>query len=323
MPLQTDRPKAQYNCGQEELYAVAILGWNSYLDNVPDFTNHLTTYTLAYGNAQKAAVTAASDMPDAQQRDEISESFRILLEDEADKCLIQWKNLESYILHSFPEKLHKAKLEGAGSTHYDSAANNNWDEVDALMKSGKKFITDNNAKLTTGGMPAAFPATFNTVKTDFEKAFTDFEDAQQDNEEIRDAKINANNALHDSLTSMFDDGQKIYRNNAAKRDRFTFSTVLSLVSGAGLAGVKGTCSPDSAVSAGITIKCVAQNKSTTADDTGKYTLNLQSGDNIAVDYSAPGFVSKTITLNISVGTMSTQNITLIPAPPPPQPPIPA
>ncbi|MBI4931635.1 MAG: hypothetical protein HY841_12775, partial [Bacteroidetes bacterium] len=112
MPLQTPRPKAQYNCGQEELYAVAILGWNSYLENVSDFTNHLTTYTTAYGNAQIALVTAASDMPDAQQRDEISESFHVLLEDEKDKCLIQWQNLESYILHSFPEKLQKAKLEG-------------------------------------------------------------------------------------------------------------------------------------------------------------------------------------------------------------------
>ncbi|MBI4931705.1 MAG: hypothetical protein HY841_13125, partial [Bacteroidetes bacterium] len=54
-----------------------------------------------------------------------------------------------------------------------------------------------------------------------------------------------------------------------------------------------------------------------------YALNLQSGNNIVVDYSAPGFNTKSITLNISVGTMSTQNVTLVPSPPPPPPPNPA
>lgn len=316
MPLQANRPKAQYNCGQEEFYAVALLGWNSYLENTPDFTNHLTTYTTAYGNAQKTAVTAASDMPDAQQRDEVSESLRVQLEVAAEACLIQWKNLESYILHSFPENLHKAKLEGAGSTHYEAAAGNDWEEVEALMKSGKQFITANNAALTAGGMPTAFPATFNTVKTNFETVYSAFEDAQQDNEELRDQKINANNSVFESLMQMFDDGQKIYRTNPAKRERFTFTKILELVSGPGLAGVKGTCSPVQAVQAGVTIKCAAQNKTTVADDDSKYALNLQSGNNIAVEYSAPGFEPKTLTLDIEVGTMSTQNVTLNPSPTP-------
>lgn len=316
MPLQTNRPKAQYNCGQEELYAVALLGWNSYLENTPDFTNHLTTYTTAYGNAQLSAVTAASNMPDAQQRDEVSESLRVQLEVAAEACLIQWKNLESYILHSFPENLHKAKLEGAGSTHYEAASGSNWEEVEALMKSGKQFITANNAALTAGGMPVAFPTTFNNVKTNFDTLYAGFEDAQQDNEELRDQKINANNALHATLMSMFDDGQKIYRNNPAKRERFTFAKVLGLVSGPGLAGVKGTCGPVAAVQAGVTIKCNAQSKSTVANDDGTYALNLQSGNNIAVEYSALGFETKIITLDVSVGTMSTQNITLNPSPAP-------
>jgi hypothetical protein len=323
MPLQSNRPKAQYNCGQEELYAVATLAWKSYLENIIDFTAHLTTYTTAYGNAQLAAVTTASDMPDAQQRDEKSESLRVLLQTAADNCLIQWKNLESYVLHSFPENLQKAKLEGAGSTHYDAASNNNWDEVNALMKSGKQFITANNAALAANGMPAAFPTTFNTAKTNFETAFANFESSQQGNEELRDQKINANNAIHTTLTAMLDDGQKIYRKNPAKRDRFIFSTVLGLVSGVGLAGVKGFVTPDSAVVAGVTIKCASQNKSAAPDDDGKYVLNLQSGSNIAVVYSAPGFAPKTVTVNIIPGTVSTQDVTLDPNPPPPPPPNPA
>jgi len=233
MPTTSPRPKAEYSCTQQELYQVCFLIWDSYLENVADFTNENTTYTTAFGQAQRAAVLAAKQMPDFQQRDEASETFGILLKDAADECIIKWQSLEGYIKKSFPKNLQKPKLEAAGASHYDKAADGNWEEVSALMESGKKFIADNNAKLITGGMPSGFPAVFNTARTDFENVYTQFKDAQQDAEELRDAKINANNDLHRAISSLDEDGQKIYRKNGAKRERFTFSTVLELVSGAG------------------------------------------------------------------------------------------
>lgn len=247
MPLSKDRPKAEYHCAQEELYQVCFLIWDSYLENVADFTNENTTYTLAFGQAQRAAVLAAKQMPDFQQRDEASETLGILLKQASEQGIIKWQSLEGYIEKSFSEDLWKPKKEAAGSTHYDKAVQGNWEEVSALMESGKKFIAANTAKLTTGGMPGSFPAAFNTARTDFENLYTQYKDAQQDAEELRDDKINANNAINSAVASLDRDGQKVYRNNPAKRERFTFSTVLELVSGAGATTKTVTIAPATSV----------------------------------------------------------------------------
>lgn len=244
-PLSTPRPQNQYNCTQEELYQVCFLGWDSYLENVADFTNTNTTYTLLLGQTNRADVKTAKKLPDFQARDKASESLLILMKDAANLCQIQWKLLETHIKKSFPQTLHKPNLEAAGSDHYEKAGQGNWESVSALMESGESFVTNNTPALTAGGMPAAFPLAFTTAHTDYETLFTQFEDAQQDKEEQRDIKINANNSIYKTLTSMFEDGQKIYRNNPAKRERFTFTSVLELVSGNGAATKEITINPNS------------------------------------------------------------------------------
>jgi len=244
MALTTPRPKSEYKCSQEELYQVCLLTWDSYLSNVADFTSANTTYTAAYGNTNRTAVITAKQLPDFQARDEASESSLIQMKDVADLCLIQWNLLETHIKKSFPENLHKPKIEAAGGDHYEKAAQSNWESVSALMESGKTFITANNATLTTGGMPSGFPAAFNSSKTAFENLYTQLNDADQDAEEARDTKINANNAIFKTITSVNEDGQKIYRNKPAKRERFTFSKVLELVSGAGTSTKTVTINPN-------------------------------------------------------------------------------
>ena len=131
------------------------------------------------------------------------------------------------------------------------------------------------------------------------------------------AKITANNDINNKLTAMFADGQAIFRNNSDKANLFTFDYVLGLISSPGTAGVKGTVTPDAAVQAGVTVGCAAQNKTTVPDDTGKYSLSLQSGNGIIVTASALGFVSESKTVDVPVGTFVTVNFTLIANPPPP------
>lgn len=245
MAITTPRPQAQYRCTQEELYQVCFLTWDSYLSNVADFTSVNTTYTAAYGNTNRTAVKTAKKLPDFQARDEASESLLIQMKDTADQCLIQWNLLETHIKKSFPENLHKPKIESAGGDHYEKAGQNNWESVSALMESGNNFITNNTPALNTGGMPAGFPAAFSSAKTNFENLYTQLKDSEQDSEEARDIKINANNAIFKIITSLNEDGQKIYRNNPAKRERFTFSKVLDLVSGAGTSTREITINPNS------------------------------------------------------------------------------
>src|SRR3990172_1740509 len=154
MAITKDRPKSEYKCRQQELYQVCLLTWDSYLENVADFTSENTNYTVAFGQQQRQAVLDAKKMPDFQQRDEASETFGISLKEAAEEGLIKWQSLEGYIKKAFDKKFWKTKLEGAGSTHYGKAADFNWEQVSALLEAGKKFIADNTAVLTSpGGMP--------------------------------------------------------------------------------------------------------------------------------------------------------------------------
>lgn len=166
------------------------------------------------------------------------------MKDTADQCLIQWNLLETHIKKSFPENLHKPKIEAAGGDYYEKAGQNNWESVSALMESGNNFITNNNPALATGGMPGGFPGAFLTAKNNYETLYTQLKDSEQDSEEARDTKINANNLLHKAVSSLNEDGQKIYRNKPAKRERFTFTKVLELVSGAGASTRTVTINPN-------------------------------------------------------------------------------
>src|SRR3990170_361846 len=108
MALTEERPKAEYKCTQQELYQVCLLTWDSYLENVGDFTGENTNYTVAFGNMNRQAVLDAKKMPDFQQRDEASETLLVLLKEASDECLIKWQSLEGYIKKAFKENLWKA-----------------------------------------------------------------------------------------------------------------------------------------------------------------------------------------------------------------------
>ena len=233
MSLKRERPKAEYNCAQDEFYRVCLLGWDSYLNNVNSFGAFNTTYTATLGNTRRAEVLNAQALPDFQARDEQKETAGILLDQKADDCLIKWKALESHIKKSFPKNLHKPKIESAGSDYYHTAANDNWESVSAIMSSARNFIAENTAVLATGGMPSNFPLDFSNLKSEFNDLHGIFQTAKQNAEEQRDEKINANNECFKALSDMFEDGQKIFRYEAAKRERFTFTKILHHVSGSG------------------------------------------------------------------------------------------
>ena len=102
MALSPSRPTIGYNSTQEELYKVCLIGWDSYQENLADFTAFSTTYTLALGQVAIAAVDAAQHLPDYQQRGKQAESLLIDLANAATQCLIQWKFLEGHIKQAFP-----------------------------------------------------------------------------------------------------------------------------------------------------------------------------------------------------------------------------
>lgn len=232
--LSTERPVAAYNCTQQELYSVAKIGWKSFLENIISFAPFSTKYTAVYGTTMKAAVQSAKILPDEFARTSEHKSLRIELVSLGNDCMIKWQQLASYIRDGFAKELYETKLSAAGHEYYEGASGKDWESVSGLMEDGKAFIAANTAVLTTpGGMPAGFDTDFDTAKTAFEDKYEAFTDVEQDMQQATDDKINANNLVYSNLISMFEDGQKIFRNNASLRDRFVFDTVLALISSGG------------------------------------------------------------------------------------------
>ncbi|HDY87667.1 MAG TPA: hypothetical protein ENH82_06050 [bacterium] len=227
------KPKPKYNSSQLELYAVCRIGLLSFKENLADFTNFKGYYTNTWANDFEQEIKNTEKLPNLQVRGEKSETARILMAVKGKESLAKWQTLKRYIADAYPDNLQKPKLQAAGSDDYDRAAEENWDVLKGLMETAETFITANTSDLSANNvMPAAFPAQFSTLKTDFNTIYDQFTDAEQDAEEQTSQKVNANNAIHDKLMGMFLDGQEIYRKDRAKEERFIFDQVLEVVKGA-------------------------------------------------------------------------------------------
>jgi len=233
MALQVSSIRQAYSCSMDELYAVSLLIVDSFDSNQPLFLSNKTTYTPAFGAALRAEILAAKALPDFQQRGAAQESFKLQMQDAAVTALTLWQLLESFIRDSFPPNEFKTRREEAGSTHYSSAQNNDWESVSQLMQSGRTFIGNHTPALTTGGMPATFATDFSTARASFDTLYASFKGAEQSSSEQRDEKITANNTFYKRVIALCDDGKIYFRSDPATRERFTFSKVLELVSGTG------------------------------------------------------------------------------------------
>ena len=247
--MATPRPNRKYNCTQAELYAICTIGWQSYQENLPGFEGFSTLYTATTATDALAAIESAKNLPDFQARNEATETAYIQMGQTAEQCLTKWRSLRSYIKASFPQELHKPKIESAGEDHYNKALSRNWGETQLMLTSALSFITDNTAELTAGGMPATFQTDLVTLQTDFTGYYSTFTDSGQDEHEGTDAKVIANNAIYETLQRMFEDGQIIYEKDAAKRDRFIFQRVKEMITSSPSGGTEPT-PPDAVIITG-------------------------------------------------------------------------
>lgn len=226
------KPIREYPCTQLELYACSRIGLASFKENLVIFADIKGYYTNTWVGDFKQEIKNASKLPDFQARDEGSETANILLEQKGEKCTTKWQFLKRYIVDAYPKKLHKPKLEAAGSLLYEKAANNNWEVLKGMMETAGSFITNNTSDLTANNvMPAGFPAQFTDIEGEFILLYDDFTDAQQDAEQQTTTKIDANNAIYEKLIGMFKDGQLLFQDDKATQERFIFAQVLKLVRG--------------------------------------------------------------------------------------------
>ncbi len=334
--MPTPKPEPKYNCTQAELYAICKTGWGSYAENLADFTAFKTIYTALFGTDALGEVTAAQLMPDDQARGAAAEMLRISMTEAANTAILKWKSLRAYIKSSYPAAMVKPQEEAAGYGYYETATNYDWEDLTELLKSGATFITNNTAALTTGGMPAGFALAYTNAQTAFNDLYDDFKDSEQDSVEGTDVKMEANNDIYDKLIDMFEDGIIIYDNNAAKRKRFIFEQVKSLVTppgGGGGGGIPATSlvvkgkvthsvTGDPIVSAQVQANDVADPANVqvvNTNATGDYFIKfdgMAAGASISMHHrvTAPGFVTEDKNINMTVGQTHTVNVAMLPNP---------
>jgi hypothetical protein len=306
MPLERT-----YNCTQQQLYTICVLGWNACSDNLAAFTAFSPLYDAPYITAKLAEVTAA----------EASKTLRVELSNKATECCDLWQKLKRYIIKAYPKDQQQIKLDAAGQQHYSKAANEDWEAAKRLILDGEAFALANTAALTANSnMPPAFPATLTTAKGEYDTLFNDFFTAGQTDEIETQTKITANNNIHAALMSMFLDGQEIFKANEAVKKLFTFDQVLLTVAGPGIAGIRGLIT-DSATGLKLpngvfaTISIFGTEHTTQSNGDSRYEISPVAAGTYTIVIECPGYQTLQIpNIEIQTGTLKTLNITLTPTP---------
>ena len=306
--------KPSYNCSQQELYTACRLGWQSCQQYLTDFEKLKARYKLSFIADNLKEVEAASNLKDNQARGQNSEVFRINLEEAATECLANWQKLKRYIADAFPENVQKPMTEAAGQDYYLPASQDNWDSCSGLLKSGSIFIKENFATLTDKeNMPDVFQSVFNDSKEKFDFLHQSFLDSEETAVVNTAEKITANNNIYSNLIAMFLDGQEIFKTKEAIQKQFIFDQVLNIVSGTGIAGIKGyiTNAKDKSPIVGASVTLLLTSKTTKTDESGRYEITQVAAGKYQVVISAEGYHEKTITVQeVKVGTVSTLSVEL-------------
>jgi hypothetical protein len=228
--LTAKRPRKKYNCNVAELYAGLNIIWKSQSAHEAEFAAENTLYTAGLWLTRAAAIKAASVLPNGEARAATAEVLRINLLKKHEQVMSKWNSLSGFIRTAFAAEFYKTRIDEAGKRHSRKALKQNWKEVEALLQSGKKFISQHGSALSTdGGMPAGFELAFNTLETEFKQLYEAFTTARQNAQEQTDVKIVANNAIWKDGQSMMKDARNIFRKQASLRERFTWKKVKELM----------------------------------------------------------------------------------------------
>jgi Carboxypeptidase regulatory-like domain len=305
--------KKTFSCSQQELYTVCNIGWQSCNQYLGQFSDFKARYTAPYIEGRQEEIAEAANLPDAQARAAQSEILRIQLEEKAATCLSNWQKLKRYILDAWQPNLQKPNLEAAGQNYYSKAGENNWEAVASLVQSGSTFISTNSATLQANeNMPASFQVTFDNAKAAFTENHQEFIESEQAKVLATETKMLANNNIHAKVMAMFMDGQELFKDNEALKKQFVFEQVLTLASGTGSAGLKGTISDANTETpvVGAIVTILPTGRTTASDEEGKYHFTQLAADEYAVTITAEGYQSFSADQTINTGVTSTLNAAL-------------
>lgn len=304
---------AKYPCKQTELYAAVtsyIFSTNKYIAR---FAAHNTQYNAANMASLQIQLDSAMALPNFQQRNQPSETLRVQLEEQTDICLNRWRAMRTYVERAYEGEYLKPMLEAAGQSYLSKAINKNWEEVRELIESGSEFLAAHEAELAAVGMPPTFRTEYDVQFATFNGYFNLITGSVQDQHELTNEKLIANNALYDVVIGIGKDAAVIFHTpeEVAIRERFVFTKVLEVISGSGPARLVGTVT-DTANNplGGVEVILETLDVEIATNEDGTYDSgNIPSGD-YKLKFRKAGFVDVEMSITINKGVTKTQNAVL-------------
>jgi len=234
--------KPLFKCSFDEFFLACRLVLLSMKENIADFTEHKTFYTIAFVDDMLLELDALELLPDEEQREGQRERLLVDMKRKTKRSVRRLENrLRSYIEEAFERDEQKSALEEAGFKHYEKAMQCNWEEVKGMLNKGNTFVGTHSAVLTTpGGMPALFVTDYSALKIEMIDKITLFLGLRQGTKEMTEARTVACNEFFLKIRKIMDDGQVIFAEQPAKKDRFVWDSVLKIVTPPGAAGLRGS-----------------------------------------------------------------------------------
>lgn len=305
----------EYDFSQSVLYSMCEMIIASVEEELSDFTAYRPLITQPYLDALRLELLAAATLPGEAQRNATIQIAGVQLTNiHKPDALDRWQDLKRYITTGFPKIEVDIRLNEAGQSRYSSAYDNDWNEVVSLMLEGRTFITANSATLLAGGnMPAGFQATYNTAAANVTAKINQFLQLRDNKTQKTDQKTIANNTVWNKVRNMALDGQRLFKDNQAKKDQFIIDRLEEILSGPGISGIR-VFVKDAVTElpiAGATGTIVLTDKTEVSDADGRIIINQASGS-YTFRITAPGYQPKDTPIEIPVGHLLTETILLLP-----------
>ena len=289
---------------QSDLLLLLPLAWQNYLDHLPAFGGYKASYTAAVAAGALARLATAGALPDEAARDAAHELTRGELVVQGREFLDAWQQLEGYIEGAFAAPTsYKAMREAAGHGHYERAAQNDWAAMTALVASTAGFVEAQGAALRGAGeMPAAFAATLAAEGADVRTLIGRFNQETAGAQQGTGARSTALLDCYDEFAKMGRDAQRVFLRQPEVARLFQTEYLLSIVRGAGQAGLRGTLTlADGAPAAGVTVEVRGPKPGATVSDAdGRFALAVSAGD-YSVAFSGAGYVRQELAVTVAAG----------------------
>lgn len=223
--------KRLYRCNRAELYAALGAGIRSIREYRAELSAFKGKYGGDYADRLEERLEEVMAMPDMQMRDMRTESALITLREKGRACLQRWQMLRLYIRDVEAWRLlQKPRLEAAGSRVYREARGLRRVAVLELMEAGRLFVQEFEAELmANGNMPAGFKAEYEGVLAEYRALTVELIDGREDNAQLAEAKVVAENALYREVMGAMSDGRLVFSDRPALAGRFSMRKVLGLI----------------------------------------------------------------------------------------------